>query len=229
MPSAPTTTWSGVFEAMPLDSSTRVLAIRHGETAWNRDKRIQGQLDVPLNDTGRAQAQRLGEVLAGESVDVVYSSDLGRARETAAAAAAALGHPVHLDPGLRERSFGVFQGQTWQEIAERWPDHSERWRRRDPDFGAEGGETLQEFYARSVSAVERVLQQHAGQTVLIMTHGGVLDCLYRAATRLPLQAPRTWTLGNAAINRLLFSDAGFTLVGWNDDAHLGGLGLDELA
>ncbi|WP_271008123.1 histidine phosphatase family protein [Paucibacter sp. B51] len=229
MPSALTTTWSGVFEAMPLDSSTRVLAIRHGETAWNRDKRIQGQLDVPLNETGRAQAQRLGEVLAGESVDVVYSSDLGRARETAAAAAAALGQPVHLDPGLRERSFGVFQGQTWQEIAERWPDHSERWRRRDPDFGAEGGETLQEFYARSVSAVECVLQRHAGQTVLIVTHGGVLDCLYRAATRLPLQAPRTWTLGNAAINRLLFSDAGFTLVGWNDDAHLGGLGLDELA
>lgn len=229
MPSALTTTWSGVFEAMPLDSSTRVFAIRHGETAWNRDKRIQGQLDVPLNETGRAQAQRLGEVLAGESVDVVYSSDLGRARETAAAAAAALGHPVQLDPGLRERSFGVFQGQTWQEIAERWPDYSERWRRRDPDFGAEGGETLQEFYARSVSAVERVLQRHAGQTVLIVTHGGVLDCLYRAATRLPLQAPRTWTLGNAAINRLLFSDAGFTLVGWNDDAHLGGLGLDELA
>lgn len=229
MPSVPALIWSGVFDTMPLDSSTRVFAIRHGETAWNRDKRIQGQLDVPLNDIGRLQAQRLGEVLAGEGIDVIYSSDLGRAQETAAAAAAALGQPVQLNPGLRERRFGVFQGQTWQEIAERWPDHSERWRRRDPDFGADGGETLQEFYVRSVSAVESVLREHAGQTVLLVTHGGVLDCLYRAATRLPLQATRTWMLGNAVINRLLFSDAGFTLVGWNDDAHLAGLGLDEPA
>lgn len=218
---------SGVFETMPLDSSTRVLAIRHGETAWNRDKRIQGQFDVPLNETGRAQARSLGEALAGETVDVVYSSDLVRAHETAAAAAAALGRPVQLVPGLRERSFGVFQGWTWQEIAERWPEQSERWRRRDPDFGAEGGETLQDFYARSVGAVEQLLRAHAGQTVLLVTHGGVLDCLYRAATRLPLQAARTWTLGNAAINRLLYSDAGFALVGWNDDAHLQVIGASE--
>ena len=212
---------------MPLDSSTRVLAIRHGETAWNRDKRIQGQLDIPLNARGEAQAQRRAAALASEHIDAVYSSDLGRARQTAAAVACGAGLDLTLDAGLRERHFGVFEGQTWQEIAAQWPEQSERWRRRDPGFGAAGGETLQDFYARSVAAVARLLEPHAGHTVLLLTHGGVLDCLYRAATRLPLQAARTWTLGNAAVNRLLYSDAGFMLVGWNDDAHLEGLAPDE--
>jgi len=229
MPSGPRPMWSGVSESMPLDSSIRVLAIRHGETAWNRDKRIQGQLDVPLNAVGEAQARRLAAALAGERIDVVYSSDLGRARQTAAALADRSGQALQLDPGLRERQFGIFEGLTWSEIAERWPEQSERWRRRDPEFGAAGGETLADFNARSVAATERLLARHAGQTVVLVTHGGVLDCLYRAATRLPLQAARTWTLGNAAINRLLYSDAGFILVGWNDGAHLDGAAQDEFA
>jgi len=229
MPSGPRPMWSGVSESMPLDSSIRVLAIRHGETAWNRDKRIQGQLDVPLNAVGEAQARRLAAALAGERIDVVYSSDLGRARQTAAALADRSGQALQLDPGLRERQFGIFEGLTWSEIAERWPEQSERWRRRDPEFGAAGGETLADFNARSVAATERLLARHAGQTVVLVTHGGVLDCLYRAATRLPLQAARTWTLGNAAINRLLYSDAGFILVGWIDGAHLDGAAQDEFA
>jgi len=215
---------------MPLDSSTRILAVRHGETAWNRDKRIQGQLDVALNALGRAQAAALGQALSGQTIDAVVSSDLGRARQTAEILLGQFAGEVprlSLDAGLRERHFGSFQGLTWQEIAERWPEQSERWRRRDPDFGADGGETLADFYARSLAALERLARAHAGQTLLLLTHGGVLDGLYRAATRLPLQAARTWTLGNAAINRLLHADSGFTLVGWNDDAHLASLPLDE--
>lgn len=212
-----------------LDRVTTVLAVRHGETAWNRETRIQGQLDIPLNPLGQAQARRLAQALEGQGIDAIYASDLLRADETARIVAERLGLAVSSEQGLRERAFGIFEGLTWAEIEERWPAQSERWRRRDPDFGAEGGESLQGFYTRVVTAAQRLVVEHPGQTVLLVAHGGVLDCLYRAAARQPLQAPRTWQLGNATINRLLHTPQGFSLVGWNDDKHLDGLSLDETA
>src|SRR5512144_516062 len=107
---------------------TRIVAIRHGETAWNVDTRIQGQLDIPLNDTGRWQAERLGRAVADEPITAVYSSDLQRALETAQAVARACERDIVTDTGLRERHFGEFEGFTWKEIEERWPAESERWR-----------------------------------------------------------------------------------------------------
>ena len=203
-----------------LGASTRVILIRHGETAWNVDTRIQGQLDIPLNARGRWQASRLGAALEGEGIDVVYSSDLSRAHETAQALASHLGLSVATDTGLRERGFGRFEGMTFAEIEARWPDDSARWRRRDPAFGPEGGETLQGFFERCRATALRLASAHPGRTVVMVAHGGVLDCLYRAATRVELGAPRTWQLGNASINRLLHTEAGFTLVGWADTFHL---------
>lgn len=214
---------------MGLDSVTTVLAVRHGETAWNRESRIQGHLDIPLSPLGLAQAQRLAQALAGEPLDAIYASDLERARQTAAAVAERVGLPVQEDAGLRERGFGCFEGLSWSEIESRWPEQALRWKRRDPDFGAEGGERLRDFYARAVGAVERLAQAHPGQTLLLVAHGGVMDCLYRAGRRLALEAPRSWTLGNASINRLLYTPAGLSVVGWNDDLHLDGLSLDEHA
>ncbi len=208
---------------MSLDAVTTVLAIRHGETAWNADTRIQGHIDIPLNERGLAQARLLAEALAGEQIDAVYSSDLQRAQQTAAALASSRELPLNLDARLRERHFGVFEGLTWAEIEARHADDSARWRRREPDFAAPGGESLQDFFARAVAAVERIALAHPGQTIAIVAHGGVMDCLYRAASRQPLQAVRTWKLGNAAVNRLLWSSEGPTLVGWNDDMHLDGL------
>ena len=206
---------------------TRVLAIRHGETAWNVDTRIQGQLDIPLNDTGRWQAHRLALAVADEGIAAVYSSDLLRAWQTAQAVAAGSGREVIADTGLRERGFGIFEGLTFAEIARRWPEQSERWRRRDPAFGAEGGEVLTDFYARSVATATRLASAHPGQTIALVAHGGVMDCLYRAASRVALDAPRSWQLGNASINRLLYTPQGFTLIGWSDIYHLEDDSLDE--
>ncbi len=202
--------------------ATRVVAIRHGQTEWNVGGRIQGQLDIPLDAHGRWQADRLAAALAGEGIEAVWSSDLQRALETARALAGPLGLTVTLDAALRERAFGVFEGLTYQEIAERWPADAERWRRRDPSFGAAGGETLAEFSDRCVAAVERIAAAEAGRTVAIVAHGGVMDCLYRAASRIALDAPRSWQLGNTSINRLLHTPQGFTLVGWSDTQHLDG-------
>ena len=207
--------------------ATRVLAIRHGETAWNVDGRIQGQLDVPLNDTGRWQVHRLALAVADEGITAIYSSDLLRAFETAQAVARGCGEPITTDPGLRERGFGVFEGLSYDEINRRWPEQAERWRRRDPDFGAEGGETLRQFSERGVSAVSSLAALHPGETIAVVSHGGVMDCLYRAASRVALDAPRSWQLGNASINRLLYTAQGFTLIGWSDDHHLDDAALDE--
>jgi probable phosphoglycerate mutase len=206
---------------------TRVFALRHGETAWNVDSRIQGQLDVPLNELGRWQARKLGRALADEGISVLYASDLGRAHETARAVSDAIGVPVLVERGLRERGFGVFEGQTFKEIEERWPELSQRWRKRDPEFGPEGGETLRDFYLRCVDVATRLASRHPGQTIAMVAHGGVLDCLYRAAAHIDLQGARTWQLGNASINRLLYTPGGFSLVGWSDSAHLEGEMHDE--
>lgn len=205
---------------MPHSQITRILAIRHGETAWNVDTRIQGQLDIPLNDTGRWQARRLAQALAGEELHAVYASDLSRAHATGEIVARRLGLPIELHPGLRERHFGGFQGHTHAEVETRWPVEARRWRQRDPDFSPPQGERLADFYARCVATASGLALRHPGQTIALVAHGGVLDCLYRAATHQPLDAPRAWSITNASINRLLHGEQGFSLIGWGDIGHL---------
>lgn len=200
--------------------ATRIIAVRHGETDWNLASRIQGSTDIALNARGRWQAERLAHALAHEPLAAVYSSDLSRAFDTADAVAQRVGLQVVRDEGLRERRFGCFEGFSFAEIEQRWPDEAMRWRRRDPAFGPEGGETLADFYERCVTCGVRLASAHPGQTIAVVAHGGVMDCLYRAASRIALQAPRTWQVGNASINRLLYTHQGFSLVGWSDGGHL---------
>jgi 2,3-bisphosphoglycerate-dependent phosphoglycerate mutase len=208
-------------------NSTLILAIRHGETAWNREGRLQGHLNLPLNALGERQAERLGAALADDPIDAIYASDLDRAAVTARHLAAPHGLDVRHDKRLRERAFGIHEGKLWTEIEAGFPEDALRWRRRDPDFEPPGGESLIALYDRCIAVVSELAAAHAGQTIAIVAHGGVMDCLYRAATRIDLQAPRSWVLGNTSVNRLLHSPQGFSLVGWNDDQHLQGLALDD--
>ena len=200
--------------------ATRVVAIRHGQTDWNLASRVQGHRNIGLNACGRWQAQQVALALADEPFDAVYASDLDRARDTARALARHAGTELRLDSGLRERGFGVFEGLTYAEIEQRFPDAARRWRRREADFGPDGGETLRAFCDRAVGSVAALAARHRGQRIAVVAHGGVLDALYRAATRLPLEAPRTWHIANASINRLLASDNGLVVVGWDDTCHL---------
>jgi probable phosphoglycerate mutase len=210
------------------DDVTRVVAIRHGETAWNVDTRIQGQLDVELNDAGREQARRLARALADDGLTAVYASDLRRAAATAQALCESVGLPLVCDRALRERAFGAFEGLTWAEVEMNHPLESRRWRERDVTFGPPGGETLSEFYERAVTAIASIAARHRGEHIAVVTHGGVLDALYRASSRIALDAPRTWQLRNASINRVLHGGQGFVLVGWDDRQHLDGA-LEERA
>ena len=212
-----------------MTEPTRIIAIRHGETSWNVDTRIQGHLDIPLSANGRWQAERLAGALKGEPLAAIYASDLARAWETAQYLGRAQGLAVIKEIGLRERGFGDFQGKTFAEIEALLPEQSRRWRKRDPEFSPHGGESLVALRSRVISAVQRLAMLHPGEQIAMVGHGGVMDVLYRAATRLEIQAPRTWALGNAAINRLLWSPEGFSLVGWADTRHLDDDALDEMA
>jgi probable phosphoglycerate mutase len=207
--------------------TTRLIAIRHGETAWNVDTRIQGQRDIGLNERGQWQARQAARALAEEPIAAIYSSDLSRAFDTARAIGAAVG----LDPtpfiGLRERAFGIFEGRTWAEIETHWPEDTRRWREREPGWAPAQGETLEQVRDRVAAATEELAQRHRGDQIVLVAHGGVMDALYRLATQQAVQAPRTWHLGNAAINRLLWSPQGLSLVGWGDTRHLEDAALDE--
>jgi probable phosphoglycerate mutase len=207
--------------------TTRIIVIRHGETAWNVDTRLQGHLDIALNTKGIWQAGQVAQALRGEDIDAVYASDLLRAWQTANAVAHATGAPLTASVGLRERGFGSFQGKTYAELEAQWPEDAMRWRKRDPDWAPPGGESLREVHARVHTTATQLAQQHLGGQIVWVAHGGVLDQLYRIATGQDLQAPRTWHLGNAAINRLLWTPEGFSLVGWGDTHHLEDTALDE--
>ena len=208
--------------------ATRIIAVRHGETAWNVDSRIQGQLDIQLNDTGRWQARRVGSALSSEQLGAIYSSDLARAHETARAIADAAGLPVVALTGLRERRFGMFEGRTFDEIQQNWPEDTLNWKRRIPEWQPpEGGESLLQLRERVTRTVGDLAARHCGEQIAVVAHGGVLDTLYRIATGQEVNSPRTWQLPNGAINRLLWTPEGFTLVGWSDTQHLEQAPTDE--
>lgn len=208
--------------------ATRIIAVRHGETSWNVDARIQGQLDIQLNDTGRWQARRVGEALSSEQLAAIYSSDLGRAHDTARAIGEAAGIPVVAHPGLRERRFGLFEGKTFDEIHQAWPEHAHNWKKRIPEWAPpDGGESLLQLRERVGRTVSDIAARHCGELIAVVAHGGVLDALYRIATGQDVNSPRTWQLPNGAINRLLWTPEGFTLVGWSDTQHLEHPSIDE--
>jgi probable phosphoglycerate mutase len=219
------------FGSLPMP--TQVLFIRHGETSWNRVKRIQGHIDIPLAETGIRQAQRLAQRLMKEArdgarLDAIYSSDLQRAQQTAQPAAAALGIAPRLVEALRERSYGVFQGHDSEEIAQRYPDDYARWQTRDPGFAPAGGESVRAFYHRIVHAVAAIVANHPGGRIACVTHGGVLDCVYRHARGLALDAPRDYALLNTSVNTVEFhADGRVTVLQWADVAHLDGASEDD--
>lgn len=200
--------------------STRICFVRHGETDWNIEKRIQGHVDIPLNRTGRAQALAMGYSAGRHRFAALYSSDLGRAVETAQAIAAREGLEVRPLPLLRERHFGLFQGLTAAEGARLHPAAHARYLARDPDYAFETGESLHALAARVAEAVAWIAQRHPGENVCAVSHGGVLDILYRRATGRSLDTPRDFSIPNCALNWFRVDGQGLHLEQWADRQHL---------
>jgi probable phosphoglycerate mutase len=204
---------------------SQLILIRHGETLWNTERRMQGHRDSPLTERGLWQADRLGERLKTLAFTALYSSDLPRARLTAQRIAAATGHAIVADARLRERHFGVFEGLTQAEMEARAPDAFQRFMSRDPQYAVPGGESPAAFFARCCAVLEELALRHAGETIAVVTHGLVLDCAYRAASGLALEAQRPVPLVNASLNWFAWDDGRWRAGRWGDADHLGADGV----
>ncbi|MFO1386304.1 MAG: histidine phosphatase family protein [Chitinivorax sp.] len=207
---------------------TRFCFVRHGETDWNVQRRLQGHIDTPLNQTGQAQAEATAKGLNGHVFDAIYSSDLIRTLQTARYAAQLLDLPIHLRSDLRERHYGAFQGLTYSEAERNFPGDYARFKAREAAYEIlDDGESLLQHRQRVQICLENIAAKHAGESVLIVTHGGVLDIIYRLATGLDMSAPRDFGIPNAALNWINFRQGEWQLLQWADQAHLHAA-LDEL-
>jgi probable phosphoglycerate mutase len=211
---------------------TEILLIRHGETDWNVEKRLQGHLDIALNAEGERQASALARALSEESVDAIFASDLQRAMQTAQAVAAPRGMQVRIERDLRERSYGAFEGLLHSDINAQYPEAYAMLRARDIDarypMGRQQAETLREFSQRAVGVITRLANEHRNKKIVIVSHGGLLECIYRAANALDLSPPRDFDIKNASINRLLWDGSALRISHWSDVSHLSDLSLDEI-
>jgi probable phosphoglycerate mutase len=215
--------------------------IRHGETEWNAQSRIQGHIDIALSPRGQRQAQALARFLRDAPLSAVYASDLARARDTALPVARQGGLELRIDPRLRERGFGLFEGSTYAEAQANWPHEYAIWQRREPGHALPGGESYLQARARVLQCLDEIVRRHAGAgagatppVVAIVTHGGVLDIVYRHAFAIAWETPRSHLLPNASINRVAARRAGpaapleLSVLGWAEAGHLDG-SRDEIA
>jgi probable phosphoglycerate mutase len=222
---------TGAGTAAQARAPTPLLLIRHGETDWNAQSRIQGHIDIDLSERGHQQARSLARALRAEALAAVYASDLGRARQTALPLALDRGLELRLDPRLRERGFGLFEGSTYAQAQANWPNEYAIWQRRDPGHAVPGGESYLQARTRVMQCLEEIVRRHEGQAVALVTHGGVLDIVYRWAHGIAWQTPRSHLIPNACINRVLarWSRPGtaqatpaleLTVLAWAQDGHL---------
>jgi probable phosphoglycerate mutase len=196
---------------------SKLVLVRHGETTWNAERRVQGQLEAPLSARGRLQAAALARAIGREGFDAIYASDLSRARETAERIAAVTGAGVRLEPRLRERHYGLFQGLTWDEVRQRYPGELARAKLIFTGMSIPGGEPVEEFAERTLAILGEIAANH--RHALVVAHGGLVDALYRHVNGMGYAEPRRNPLPNAGINRFVF-DGIWRLEVFADTAHL---------
>jgi len=206
---------------------TRVIIVRHGQTQWNLKLIRQGHLDSPLTDRGIAQAKALGKRLAQEGFTALYSSDLGRAVQTAEMIGAVTGHCVVIDERLRERNLGVFQGLGRDEIERRFPEEYRLHRSIGPDYVIPSGESVRQQVERNLLCLAELGEKHVADTIVVVTHGGVLSGLFRHTFSIPFSAPRRFEFMNASLNVFNYENRSWFLQTWGDVSHLGTVGTGD--
>ncbi len=210
-------------ETKPRGSATTELAVvRHGQTGFNRRGLYQGHADSALTDAGMAQARLLAPRLRSlGSSPTIYCSDLGRARHTAVLLATPGFHHIREDEGLRDRCWGVFEGLSRAEITERYPDARTSSGESNPDYTPPGGETLNELNERIVGALNRIAHSHAGERVVVVTHGAVVMAFARYVLGVPQDAPRRFDIGSTSLSLFYrYGERGWMVRFLGDVSHL---------
>jgi probable phosphoglycerate mutase len=213
---------------IPTSRTTRICLVRHGETEWNAERRIQGQIDIGLNETGRRQAAAAGRWLRPAGIVALYSSDLKRAWVTAQAIGEALALAPEAVPQMRERRYGIFEGLTYAEAQARYPDGYAAFEGRNAAYDFENGESLRDMHARVTGKLRELAVAHSGQKIAVVLHGGVLDIINRFVRGNPLDTPRDFLIPNAGLNWIATVDGAWRIESWGETAHLEPGALDEL-
>ena len=211
-------------------NTTRFCLIRHGETAWNVERRLQGMTNTPLNIRGKAQALQLAQAMkiSGLQFDALYTSDLQRAADTASAIVNLFNVDAIPHQGLRERHFGALQGLTVVEAPDQQPQVWEAHLARDIDHDLNGGESISQFAKRVQDTLEQIRQANLGKTILLVSHGGILDMAHRLARREALNAKRAASVPNASFNWLIHDGSGWEVGQWADTRHLEHVSLENI-
>ncbi len=202
---------------------TSLVLIRHAETVWNREGRMQGFLDSPLSPRGQEQAARLGLRLSARPFTAVYTSDAPRCLETTRIAFSGSGLKPGVLPGLRERNLGQWEGRLWKEVAESAPEEAKVYKK-DPSFRPPGGETWNELQARLMSEIEKILSAHPGGRIAVVTSGGSLRAAVFGVMSIPAALWPSWATWNTGLSRLDRRDGNWRLIKYNDVGHLSGTG-----
>ncbi|MBS1131137.1 MAG: phosphoglycerate mutase [Proteobacteria bacterium] len=213
---------------IPTTRLTRICLVRHGETEWNAERRIQGQIDIGLNETGQRQAVAAGRWLKQAGIIALYSSDLKRAWTTALAIGAELGLQPSAVPEMRERRYGVFEGLTYDEAKSKHPAGYAAFEGRNADYNFENGESLHVMFERVTGKLKELAARHSGGVIAVVLHGGVLDVINRFVRGNPLEMPRDFLIPNAGINWIALADGTWHLETWGETDHLEPGALDEL-
>ena len=183
-----------------------LILIRHGETLWNTQLRMQGSLDSDLTPKGESQINALGQWIKEVPFDYLYSSDTLRARKTAEAISKFSGHKLNLDKRLREKNLGIFEGLTSEEARERYPETFKNFKTAGVNFEIDQGESTQQLLDRSQQAIEEIRHRHPNKVVVVVTHGGVIRVLMKYVLGVPLEAPTQFLISNTGIFRLVWKD-----------------------
>jgi probable phosphoglycerate mutase len=199
---------------------TKIIIVRHGQTEWNVRGIRQGHLDSPLTERGMAQAKALGQRLKREKFTFLYSSDLGRSMQTAQEIARVTRHEILTDARLRERHLGIFQGLNAAEIEAKYPEERRLMRTSGPGFVIPGGESMVQQVERNVAYLNSLAVKHQGETIVVVTHGGVVSGFFRHTLAIPLEAPRRFEFVNAGLNVFVHEDGNWMLLTWGDVSHL---------
>ena len=209
--------------------NTTIIAVRHGETEWNKEGKQQGHLNSNLTELGIRQAQAIANGLSKYSIDEFYCSDLGRAVQTAKIISNITGKEFVPDARLREQNLGILQGLTRTAFASRYPEEYSHFISTDPDYKIPGGESIHDRFSRCISCVEEISITHCGKSILIVAHGGVLMSFIHKALDIPLTQKRTFSLLNGSINIFSISDTmEWRLDIWGDISHLQAHDLDTI-
>ena len=198
---------------------TRIILVRHGETVWNVEMKYQGQTDIELTANGREQAKKVAARLAKEKIDVVYASDLSRARVTAEEIAKRQNLPVMIVPEFREISFGEWEGLTYNSINTKWPEQMNKFYTLADELEIPGGETFRQVKERALAALKKIVDSHPDKTLAIVSHGGTIRTILCAVMNIHLN--HLWTIQqfNTAVNIINYYNDDKVLVELVNDVH----------